>query len=38
MVKIRDLWQATPALASVGDGQIAGACNALLPKPSTRLK
>jgi len=38
MVKIRDLWQATPALASVGDGQIADTCNALLQKPSTRLK
>ncbi len=29
IVKTRDLWQTTPALASVGDGQIVKACNAL---------
>jgi hypothetical protein len=38
IVKTRNLWRTTAALASVDKGRIAGACNALLQEPSTDHK
>jgi hypothetical protein len=35
IVKIRNLWQATPALAEIGQGQVVKVCNALLEEPSS---
>jgi hypothetical protein len=35
ILRIRDLWQATPALADFGEGQIVKVCNALLEEPAT---
>jgi hypothetical protein len=36
LAKTRELWQTTAALAHVGDGQMAAACQALLEEPSHR--
>jgi hypothetical protein len=38
IMKTRDLWQTTPALASVGDDQIVGICKARLQEPSADHK